>query len=264
MPLEVGEPPAADDGEAPVEPHRETLQQARQLARHPDRVGRVGELDQSAVEIEEQGRAVEQRERRRRDVVGHGAALAERAGILKPAAARYTGAMPPPIRSAARFKIAYRPAVEDDLPFLAAVYASTRTDEIAQSGWPIELQHAFLRQQHEAQHAHYATVYPDAERLVIERDGSAVGRLFLVEWPGNLRIIDVSLLPEERGRGVGEAILRDIGADAASRGSKVSIHVEKFNPARRLYERLGFTLAEDKGVYDLMEWRPDIQPGSSA
>ena len=170
--------------------------------------------------------------------------------------------MQPPIRSAARFGIAYRRAGEDDLPFLAAVYASTRTEEIAQSGWPIELQQAFLQQQHEAQHAHYASVYPEAERLVIERDDAAVGRLYLIEWPGNLRIIDISLLPEARGQGVGEAILRDIGAGAASGGNKVSIHVEKFNPARRLYERLGFAIVEDKGVYDLMEWRPGDQPGS--
>ena len=169
--------------------------------------------------------------------------------------------MPPPIRSAARFGIVYRPAGEEDLPFLAAVYASTRTEEIAQSGWPPELQRAFLQQQHEAQHSHYANVYPGAERLVIERGSEAVGRLFLIEWPQNLRIIDIALLPAARGQGVGEAILRDIGEDAASRGKKVSIHVEKFNPARRLYERLGFAPVEDKGVYELMEWVPGAAVG---
>lgn len=170
--------------------------------------------------------------------------------------------MPPPIRSAARFGIAYRPARDEDLPFLAAVYASTRAEEVAATGWPPEMQQAFLRQQHEAQHAYYSTSYAEAERLVIERRGEAIGRLYLAEWPTNVRIVDISLLPEARGEGIGEAILKDIGEDVAARGKKVSIHVEKQNPAKRLYERTGFSVVEDKGVYDLMEWEPAQAPGA--
>ena len=44
--------------------------------------------------------------------------------------------------------------------------------------------------------------------------------------------------------------------EAAAAGKDVSIHVEKFNPAMRLYRRLGFATEEDKGVYDLMRWTP--------
>jgi ribosomal protein S18 acetylase RimI-like enzyme len=172
-------------------------------------------------------------------------------------AARYTGAMPPPLRAAARCGVTYRPATEADLPFLALVYFSTRLEEVAQTGWPLEMQRAFLQQQHEAQHSHYGIAYPDAERLVIVHGGEDVGRLYLDEFPTQVRIIDIALLPEARGRGLGEAIMRDIGADAAARGKRVSIHVEKQNPARRLYDRLGFETVEDKGVYDLMEWRPE-------
>ena len=172
--------------------------------------------------------------------------------------------MPPPIRSADRFDIVYRPARADELDFLGAVYASTRIEELEQTGWPAETRDAFLRQQHEAQHAHYAAVYPEAERLVIERGGERIGRLYLIEWPSNVRIVDISLLPSARGQGIGEAILRDIGADAAGRGKKVSIHVETFNPAKRLYERLGFVEAEDKGVYKLMEWSTAATPPGEA
>jgi GNAT superfamily N-acetyltransferase len=126
------------------------------------------------------------------------------------------------------------------------------------------MQQAFLRQQHEAQHAHYANVYPEAERLVIERGGDRIGRLYLQDWPKNVRIVDVSLLPAARRQGIGEAILRDIAEDAWSRGKKVSIHVEIFNPAKRLYERLGFVPAEEKGVYVLMEWHPPRGGGGVA
>lgn len=165
--------------------------------------------------------------------------------------------MPPQLRSAADLGLSFRPASDDDLPFLAALYASTRAEEVAQSGWPEEAQRAFLKQQHEAQHAHYANVYAVAERLILLRDGEAVGRLYLAEWSSEIRIVDISLVPECRGRGLGEALLRDVQADAASRGKGVSIHVEKFNPARRLYGRLGFEVTEDKGIYDLMMWRPE-------
>jgi ribosomal protein S18 acetylase RimI-like enzyme len=63
-------------------------------------------------------------------------------------------------------------------------------------------------------------------------------------------------MPEARGQGIGAALLRDVLADAAPSGRNVTIHVEKNNPARTLYARLGFTiLDEDRGAYDLWEWR---------
>lgn len=167
--------------------------------------------------------------------------------------------MPPPIRSAARFQIDYREARDEDLPFLAEVFFSTRREEVAQTGWPPAQQLAFLRQQHEAQHAHYSKGYAGAEMLVIERDGEGIGRLYLHEGSEELRIIDIALLPEARGQGMGEAILRDVGADAVSRGKVVTIHVERFNPARHLYARLGFVRIEEGEIYDKMEWRPEPQ-----
>ena len=149
---------------------------------------------------------------------------------------------------------------DDDLPFVAGVYASTRLDELAQTGWPIAQQHAFLMQQHEAQHHHYRSHYPGAEYLIVECDGAPVGRLYRVEWPGEIRVMDVALAPEARGRGIGKAIFSDIQAEAAALGKAVSIHVEKHNPARNLYLRLGFAVVEDKGVYDLLEWRAPDAP----
>ena len=153
----------------------------------------------------------------------------------------------------------FRPMTDDDLPFVAEVYASTRVDELAQTGWDIAQQHAFLMQQHEAQHHHYQSHYPGAEYLIIERGGAAIGRLYRVEWPGEIRVMDISLAPEARGCGIGKAILSDIQEEAAARGKAVSIHVEKHNPARNLYLRLGFAVAEAKGVYDLLEWRAPVE-----
>ena len=145
--------------------------------------------------------------------------------------------------------------LDEDLPFAAALYASTREEELASTGWPAELKQAFLAQQHEAQHQHYRAHYPGAEWLIVEQEGAAIGRLYLVEWESEFRIIDISLAPSARGRGLGRALLADVIAAAQSTGKSVSVHVERNNQALGLYERLGFALAEDKGVYLLLEWR---------
>jgi ribosomal protein S18 acetylase RimI-like enzyme len=112
---------------------------------------------------------------------------------------------------------------------------------------------AFLRQQFDAQHHHYRTYYPDAEWLVIERGGDRIGRLYLEEWSNQFRVIDIALLSSARARGFGAAMLADIIDMATAKEKKVSIHVEKNNPAMGLYRRLGFVTVEDKGVYDLLE-----------
>ena len=161
--------------------------------------------------------------------------------------------MPPPLRAAATLGIAYRPALDADQDFLLAVYAATRAEELAGTGWPDALKAAFVRQQFDAQHHHYRTYYPAAEWLIVERESEAIGRLYFEEWPSQFRIIDIALLPAARGSGIGTAILEDMIALAAASGKAVSIHVEKVNPAMRLYRRLGFATVEDKGVYDLME-----------
>ena len=164
--------------------------------------------------------------------------------------------MPPPLRAAAAHGISYRPIGEADLPFLFEVYASTRADELAITGWPDEMKHAFLAQQFEAQHVHYQRHYPDAEWLVIEREGEGIGRLYIEAWDEEVRIIDIALLPHARRHGIGAAILEDLLEEAGEAAKAVSIHVEKNNPARGLYERLGFAPVRDRGVYDQREWRP--------
>lgn len=164
--------------------------------------------------------------------------------------------MPPPIRAAAKHGVSYRPFVEQDLPFVAELYLSTRQEELALSGWPAATQVAFLLQQHRAQHSHYTTYFADAEWLIIERDGAPIGRLYVREEPDCFHVIDISLMPASRGSGIGGAILADVLDQARACGKPVSIHVEKTNRAHSLYRRLGFEVTADQGVYDLLEARP--------
>ena len=150
-----------------------------------------------------------------------------------------------------------------DLPFLCALYASTRMDEVNQVDWSQEQKTAFLEQQFQAQHQHYQQHFAAAEFLLIEqrtdKDGQSqwqpIGRLYLDERSDEIRLIDIALMTDHRNRGLGTNILQQLFEIAGSRDLAVRIHVEKNNPAYRLYQRLGFRMLEDKGVYDLLEWR---------
>ena len=150
--------------------------------------------------------------------------------------------------------ICLRPATPGDGEFLHRVYASTRTAELAHTDWNDSQKAAFCRQQADAQSEHYTRHYPGAEFLIIERAGQPAGRLYIVRWPVEIRIMDIVLLPEHCDQGIGSGLLRQLQTEAASGRRSLSIHVEKFNPALRLYQRLGFRQKEDKGVYLLMEW----------
>lgn len=147
-----------------------------------------------------------------------------------------------------------RPVATDDMPLLERIYASTRTAELAQTDWDDARKAAFLSFQFHAQHQHYGIHYADAERFVIEQDGKVVGRLYLHWRHDELRIVDITLLPEHRGAGIGGTLLRALCALAQSHTLNVSIHVEKMNPAMALYRRLGFIRVGEHGVYDLMRW----------
>jgi ribosomal protein S18 acetylase RimI-like enzyme len=143
-----------------------------------------------------------------------------------------------------------------DRDFLFRVYASTRIEELAVVPWDDAQKDAFLRAQFEAQDRWYRENYAQATYEVIVVDGEPAGRLYLHRGDTEIRIVDVALLPEHRGHGVGSSVLRDVLAEADAAGKRVTIHVERLNPALRLYERLGFSVAEDKGVYLFLERPP--------
>ena len=125
--------------------------------------------------------------------------------------------------------------------------------------WDDAHKDAFLRMQFDAQDAWWREHYAQASFDVILVDGEPAGRLYVHRGPSENRIVDIALLPEHRGNGVGSSLLRDLIAEADAAGKSVTIHVERVNPALRLYERLGFALAEDKGVYLFLE-RPATRP----
>jgi ribosomal protein S18 acetylase RimI-like enzyme len=152
--------------------------------------------------------------------------------------------------------VTLRPATDADRDHLLAVYASTREEELDQVTWPPGAREAFLAQQFTAQDHEYRRHNPDGSFDVVEVDGVPAGRLYVDRRPGDLRIVDVALLPAYRGHGIGAGLVRGLQEAAGEEGRIVSIHVEISNRAAALYERLGFAVAEDLGVYRRMEWTP--------
>jgi ribosomal protein S18 acetylase RimI-like enzyme len=157
---------------------------------------------------------------------------------------------------------ALRPVVAADEDLLLQVFASTRAEELALSGWDAATCDAFVRQQCQAQRLHYQRHWPDAEHTVIERltdQGvrQPVGRLWLNRGEKLIHVLDIAILSECRGQGLGGAVMASLVAEGAASGRTVSIYVETHNPARRLYERLGFAaVGELEGVHQYMVRRP--------
>ena len=151
-----------------------------------------------------------------------------------------------------------RPVSDGDRAFLVALFASVREQELAQVPWDDATKRAFVEHQFSAQDAHYRGNYPGATLDLIEVDGARAGRLYVHRGPADIRIMDIALAPEFRGRGIGTSLLQDLMAEADSSGRKLSIHVEMNNPARSLYDRLGFEPAGEHGVYVLMERPPAV------
>lgn len=160
--------------------------------------------------------------------------------------------------------LSLRPISPDDMDFLLRLYRSTREEELAMVDWTPEQKDWFILMQFNAQHTWYQEHYVGASFDVLLVDGVPAGRLYIHRRETEIRLVDISFLPEVRGRGLGTALLRDLCAEAEAAGKPLTIHVEKYNPAMRLYQRLGFTRIDETGPYDLMEWKPASASSSDA
>jgi GNAT superfamily N-acetyltransferase len=160
--------------------------------------------------------------------------------------------------STGTMQISVRPARQDEDDFLFEVYASTRAAELALLNWPPEQKEAFLRMQSRAQLQHYRLNYPRAEYQIIETAGQPLGRLIIDRSKNPILLMDIALLPAHQGQGFGTALIQGILAEAAGKNWSVRLHVEAFNPAMRLYNRLGFSKDGTMGIYHQMTWSSTV------
>lgn len=147
-----------------------------------------------------------------------------------------------------------------DGDFLLRVYASTRAAELALTGWDDGACRSFVQMQFNAQASHYRQQWPASVDSVIEAQLNSfshpVGRLWVDRRASEIHVLDIALLPEWCGSGIGSACFRRLMREAMHAGKALTIQVEQGNPARRLYDRLGFLpVGAQQGLHQLMSWR---------
>jgi ribosomal protein S18 acetylase RimI-like enzyme len=142
-----------------------------------------------------------------------------------------------------------RPVVmPDDEDFLKTLYFSTREDL---NLLPLdELQkQAFITMQYSAQKRQYDLQFPGASHDLILCDQIPAGRLLVNREADKIYLVDIALLAEYRGKGIGTGIMRNLVAEAENSGAVLGLHVLKTNPAALLYSRMGLNVTADDGFY---------------
>jgi ribosomal protein S18 acetylase RimI-like enzyme len=154
------------------------------------------------------------------------------------------------------YGITRRRVTPDDRGFLLELYATTRAAELAQVPWTDDQKMAFVEMQFQAQTAGYSHAYPRAEHQMIVVDNVPAGRIYWSAEPGRLHILDITIAAVRRNTGIGSFVLREVFQEADRAGKNVTIYVESFNPSCRLFQRLGFQVAQQDGFQLLLERTP--------
>lgn len=149
--------------------------------------------------------------------------------------------------------ISRRVAGPEDAEFLRLLFIEVRSPEFAAAGMSSQQIQALLNQQYTAMRTHYARAFPTAVIELLERDGLPIGAT-IVQDGEEILLIDISLIGSARNQGIGTRFIQYLQAVARRKGKRLTLHVEHFNPARRLYDRLGFRPIQEDGIYTLMHW----------
>jgi ribosomal protein S18 acetylase RimI-like enzyme len=149
--------------------------------------------------------------------------------------------------------ISLRPVEEGDQEFLLELLAGTRQDQLLVDG---PARAMLMRLQFDAQVAHNRRLYPRLEVNVVLVDGQRAGRLYVARGPAEIRLVDISLLPEFRRRRIGGQLLAQLQEEGRRRGVPLRLHVLHGNAAQHLYERHGFLPDQVQGLHRPLEWNP--------
>ena len=144
----------------------------------------------------------------------------------------------------------------EDEAGLFDLFAAVRAGELRMQEWEPALRGRILRMQFEAQRRTYRAEYPAADERLIELDGAPIGWVVVDRSRSELHGIDIALLEEKRGRGVGTRVIRALQEEAAAGNRPMVITVNRTNvQALALYARLGFRPVSETDLHMVMEWR---------
>jgi len=151
-----------------------------------------------------------------------------------------------------------RPATPDDEGLLLRLFAEYRTAELARFGIPWAAAEKLAELQYCGQQQTYLQRYPGAENLILfSESGKAAGRLLLDRQPDCWRIVDIGILTEHRRQGIATRAIRACQSSCRALPARLELQVNPANPARILYERLGFRVVTATDVSLEMVWTAD-------
>ena len=163
-------------------------------------------------------------------------------------------------RLAAASDVVLRDERIDDQQFVADLYAETRRTELLPVPWNETQKHFFLRSQFALQRDYYRQHYEAAEFLVMVEGDTPIGRIYLHQGRDEIRLMEIALIQQRQGFGIGTRLISALCQLANDDNCELTLHVERDNPAVRLYQRLGFTLREERGVNLFLGRLPTASP----
>jgi ribosomal protein S18 acetylase RimI-like enzyme len=153
--------------------------------------------------------------------------------------------------------VTLRPESLHDEPFLRSLIHTTIAAELGASQWPEPMRSHLLGIQYTARRHLHRTNFPEAVSYVVDADGADAGWAVVTTMPHEIQLVEIMIVPELRGRGIGTAAIRQILATAAAADKPVRLFVNVTNHAAiGLYQRLGFCRIEGDQVQHVMECRP--------
>ncbi|HMG36693.1 MAG TPA: GNAT family N-acetyltransferase [Blastocatellia bacterium] len=156
--------------------------------------------------------------------------------------------MPPPL------DVSLRPVVSSDEDFLYRLFCELRSRDFAGLGLDDAQLQSLLRMQYTAQSQSYRIQFGGDGHSIININGRAVGRLWVFRGEHDIELVDIALVDEERGNGVGRLLIEQLQAEASRTGKGIRLQVTTTNRAAALYQRLGFVITSEDGPYYTMQW----------
>lgn len=142
--------------------------------------------------------------------------------------------------------LSLRPATPEDAEFLFQILKATVREYVDQTwGWDEEWQRAYFEMR-----------FDPVKNQIVILDDRDIGVIAVEKREDEVVLSSLYILPEYQGWGIGTLLIKDLLAQASHEGLLVTLRVLKVNPARRLYERLGFTVAEKTDTYYYMKATP--------
>lgn len=149
-----------------------------------------------------------------------------------------------------------RPSISTDKAFLESLFRSTREDLLQIDG-ERDFIESIIELQYRAQSQGYGEQFPNAMYFVIEKHNEKIGKATLDFGHNEIRVLDIAFLPEARGKGLGEAVLRAFMHCAQQVMVPLSLSVLTHNyPAKKLYYKLGFQIENIQLPYEWLIWYP--------